>query len=290
MPNIRLIIEYDGSAFHGWQLQDGVSTVQGELGAALRTVLRTNIAPLHASGRTDSGVHARAQVVTFKCDITPDFEALAWGVSSILRGRLSILKAEVAPDSFHPRTAAISKQYSYRILNRYAPATIDRGRAWEVQQKLDPARMREAAAAILGRHDFSAFRGSGCTAKTTVREIYQSELTFELPYITYRVVGEGFLKYMVRNIVGTLVGLGDGSLGERTFQSIIDGKDRRNAGVTAPAHGLYLDYVEYPDFISSDVTLQTLNGRAPSRKYTSHLVRSAVAQPDPEQPTQEEAK
>lgn len=245
MPNIRLIVEYDGAAFHGWQLQEEVSTVQGELQAAIETFLRTKVSTLCASGRTDSGVHARAQVVCFVAPALPDLPRLAWGVSSILRGKLAVLSAEVVPDSFHPREDAVSKRYLYRIMHRYAPAVLDRGRVWEVQQPLDIAKMQQAAKELIGEHDFAALRAAGCTARTTVRTIFESELVSQGPEIIYRVRGSGFLRYMVRNIVGTLVGVGDGTIAERTMAQILASKDRAQAGVTAPPCGLYLESVQY---------------------------------------------
>ncbi|NDC38642.1 MAG: tRNA pseudouridine(38-40) synthase TruA [Proteobacteria bacterium] len=245
MPKICLIIEYDGAAFHGWQFQAGVTTVQRELHSALETFLRTPVSELCASGRTDAGVHASAQVVTFVVPQVPDLARLAWGISSILRGKLAVLSAAVVPETFHPREDALSKRYRYRILNRYAPAVLDKGRMWEVQQPLDLERMRRAAAEFVGEHDFAAFRAAGCTAKTTIRTIFESELTTVGPEITYRVRGSGFLRYMVRNIVGTLVGIGDGSLGDCTIAQIIASRDRAQAGVTAPPYGLYLDSVYY---------------------------------------------
>jgi tRNA pseudouridine38-40 synthase len=245
MPNIRLIVEYDGAAFHGWQLQVGVATVQGELQAAIETFLRTSVSSLLASGRTDSGVHARAQVVTFVVPELPDLARLAWGVSSIMRGKLAVLSAEVVPDSFHPREDAVSKRYLYRIMHRYAPAVLDRGRVWEVQQPLDLERMLEGAKQLIGEHDFAALRAAGCTARTTVRTIFESELSCVGPEIIYRVRGSGFLRYMVRNIVGTLVGLGDGTLCDSSMAQILASKDRAQAGVTAPPCGLYLESVQY---------------------------------------------
>ena len=245
MPNYRLIIEYDGAAFHGWQLQDDVHTVQGELGKAIETILRAPTEPLHSSGRTDAGVHARGQVASFRFDgEIPDLPRFAWGVSSILRGKLSVLSAEVAPDDFHPRECAESKQYSYRILNRYPPATIDLGKVWEVQQPLSYEKMRKAAAELIGEHDFSSFRGAGCSANSAVRTIFESDLSVSGPYVTYRVVGSGFLQYMVRIIAGTLVGIGEGSI-TQSIPEILAARDRSKAGVTAPPHGLYLDHVNY---------------------------------------------
>jgi tRNA pseudouridine38-40 synthase len=162
-----------------------------------------------------------------------------------MRGKLTILAADVAPDNFHPRSDAVSKQYSYRILNRYAPAVLERGRVWEVQQPLDFKSMQLAAAELVGEHDFQSFRAAGCTANTTVREIFESEITRSGEEIVYRVLGSGFLRYMVRNIVGTLVGIGDGSISGRTITQILSARDRSTAGVTAPPQGLTLDFVRY---------------------------------------------
>ncbi|MBX7145253.1 MAG: tRNA pseudouridine(38-40) synthase TruA [Oligoflexia bacterium] len=247
MPNIRLVIEYDGAAFHGWQMQRGVRSVESELERALGIVLRCKIHPLYASGRTDAGVHARAQVLNFHVADLPDLRRLSLAVSGILRGKLSVLQAEVAPDDFHARYDAVSKQYSYHILNRACPPALDKGKVWYIPRRLDVELMRREAKVLEGQHDFSSFRCSGCMARDPVKNIFESELQQHGDLLIYRVIGSGFLKQMVRTIVGTLVGLSDGMLDLKSMQEVLDVRDRRKAGITAPACGLYLDWVKYPD-------------------------------------------
>jgi len=246
MPNIRLIVEYDGSGFHGWQKQPGVRTIQAELEKAIITIVRGRISALHSAGRTDSGVHARGQVVTFKTDQEIDFKALTRGVSHILRPELAILSAEVVSDSFHPGRDSIQKLYQYTILNRATPAVLDRGKVWHIPRILDKTAMKEQAKVLVGEHDFSGFRDSECTARTPVKEIFTSELVESGDFLIYRVTGSGFLKQMVRNIVGSLVAIGKGMKEAKSMQEILDSRDRRLAGPTAPPYGLCLERVDYP--------------------------------------------
>lgn len=243
MPNIKLLVEYDGSFFHGWQEQPGLRTVQGELRRVLSLVLREEIAYVLASGRTDCGVHARGQVVNFHLAELPDLMRLKHSVSNILKGQLAVLDATVVSDDFHATRSAKQKQYGYTIINRAAPLVLDYGKAWQVAYPLNLELMREAAACLVGQHDFSSFRGSGCNSSTPIKQIYSSNILVSDPVITYQVVGSGFLKQMVRIIVGTLVDIGRGRLVD--MPNILASKNRQNAGITAPAQGLFLDWVQY---------------------------------------------
>lgn len=245
MPNVRLTIEYDGSKFSGWQKQPNVRSVQSELERALNIALKEEVETLYASGRTDAGVHARGQVVNFFIKEEADLFRLKHSVSSILKGELSVLKAEYVPDYFNSQNSAKSKQYSYTILYRAAPAVLDYGCVWHIAADLDVDRMQLEAAKLVGEHDFTSFRATGCASKSAVREIYESEVFQRGEYLIYRVVGAGFLKQMVRNIVGTLVGFGKGTIGVTSMEQLLNLKDRTRAGMTAPAHGLCLDWVEY---------------------------------------------
>lgn len=247
MPNICLVLEYNGGAFHGWQMQDNATSVQSELQQTLQTVLRRPVGPLYGAGRTDAGVHARGQVVNFYLDDVPDLDRMKLAVSSILRGKLAVLSAKIVPDGFNSRSDAVAKQYSYTILQRSVPAALDHGRVWRISTALDVERMRKEASLLVGRHDFTSFCAVCSMPKSAIREIFESELIINGPYLTYRVVGEGFLRYMVRIIVGTLVGFGDGSLTAESILSVIAAKDRNVAGVTAPPEGLCLDWVKYCD-------------------------------------------
>ncbi len=245
MPNVRLILEYNGKGFHGWQTQPGLRTIETELLRALRIVLREDIGPLYVSGRTDSGVHARGQVVNFFVAQNPDLLRLMRSVSSLLRGELAVRSAEIVPEDFHARKSALSKQYSYTLYHAANPPVLERGQAWYVGAKLDILKMQSLALECVGTHDFTSFRGHGCMAKSAVRTIFESEISWEEPYLRYRVVGQGFLKQMVRNIVGTLVELGRERLALPSISEVLAAKDRRAAGPTAPAHGLCLDWVRY---------------------------------------------
>lgn len=247
MVNVRLLVEYDGSRFHGWQMQPGQRTIEGELERIISLVLREPIHPLYASGRTDAGVHARGQVVNFHTSRDPDLLRLAHSVSNMLRGELSVLRAEIVPDDFHARHSAVCKQYTYRILNRLGPAVLDRGQAWYIGTPLDADFMHDQARALLGEHDFASFQAAGCTSRTAVKTIFESEVCVSGPYILYRVVGSGFLKHMVRIIAGTLVDLARRKLSAQTMLEVLAAKDRTVAGLTAPAYGLCLDWVRYSE-------------------------------------------
>lgn len=245
MHTIKLIIEYNGANFCGWQQQPGVRTIQEELTKALRLVLREDPRQLTASGRTDSGVHARAQVVSFKVEQPVDFARLRRSISHIMKGELAIRSVEAVPDDFNARFSAKRKHYRYTIINRDTPAVIDRGFVWTVHAPLDIERMQREARSLEGHHDFKSFQAAGCAAKTSDRDIYRSELTWNPPYLVYDVVGSGFLKQMVRNIVGTLVEIGKGRSKLGSMQELIAARDRLLAGPTAPAYGLCLIEVEY---------------------------------------------
>jgi tRNA pseudouridine38-40 synthase len=245
VPNIRIDIEYDGSGFCGWQWQPGRRSIQQTLQSALETVLREKISVLYASGRTDAGVHARRQTCSFKISGMPDLQRMAFGVTSILRGEIAVLSAEYVGDEFNARRSSKRKQYRYVILNRRAHPALDRGRLWHVPLPLDFSRLQQEAQALVGSHDFRSFQAVGCQSLSTIKEIYESEWTRVGDELHYRVVGNAFLKQMVRNIVGTQVDLCRGALKLGTMIDVIAAKDRRMAGQTAPAMGLYLDWVEY---------------------------------------------
>ncbi len=245
MPNVKLIVEYNGRGFHGWQKQPNLKTVQSELERVLKIIVRSPMGPLHAAGRTDAGVHARGQVVTFRVDDPPELWKIAQGVSHLMKGELAVILAEIVPDEFHPGISSTHKQYSYRILNRPTPAVLESHLMWHIAHRLDLRLMNEQLSSIIGEHDFSSFRDSSCTAKTPVKTIYSADLQVVDDIITFKVIGSGFLKQMVRNIVGTLTDIGRGRLHGRTMREVLDARDRRLAGVTAPAHGLTMDWVSY---------------------------------------------
>jgi tRNA pseudouridine38-40 synthase len=245
VPQVKLIVEYDGGGFHGWQKQPGLRTVQSELERALSTVCRQEVGPLHAAGRTDSGVHARGQVVTFSVENPPEMFQIIGGVSHLMKGELAVVSAELCPDSFHPGHDCTHKQYSYRIMNRPAPPVLEARRMWHLAPLLNVMKMREDARWLVGTHDFTSFKDSECCSKTPVKTIYAISVERASDVIEIRVVGSGFLKQMVRNIVGTLVDLNRNRLHGRSMSDILQARNRRLAGVTAPAHGLCMDWIAY---------------------------------------------
>ncbi len=246
MPNIKLVVEYNGAGFHGFQFQPGLRTVQGELERILPILLREKPTHFVAAGRTDAGVHARGQVINFKVEKMPDLPRLKIAVSSLLRTELSVLSAEVVDDDFHATTSAIGKRYIYTILNRKAPATLDYSQAWWVSAELDLEEMDKQARLLLGEHDFKSFEGAKSQAKSTIKTLYKSEIISKPPYVYYVVEGSGFIKQMVRNIVGTLVQFGKGQIQLPSILDVLEKKDRTAAGMTAPAYGLCMDEVFYP--------------------------------------------
>ncbi|MDZ4785286.1 MAG: tRNA pseudouridine(38-40) synthase TruA [bacterium] len=245
MANIRLLLEYDGSKFHGWQKQPSVRTVQEELHKVLELVLQEKIHHVQCSGRTDEGVHSRGQVANFFVEKVPDLIRLKRSVSSIMKGDLSVLEVEIVPDTFHSLRSAKSKFYRYVIYNSDVPPVLEKGQVWLVHRDLDIERMKREALLLLGKQDFACFQGSGCGSTSTIKTIYKSEIISNPPYIYYEVIGSGFLKHMVRNIVGTLVEFGKNEGKASSMKELLESKNRQLAGPTAPGWGLCLEYVEY---------------------------------------------
>jgi tRNA pseudouridine38-40 synthase len=245
VPKALLIVEYNGAGFHGWQVQPKLRTVQSELQRVIETIVRQSVPALEASGRTDSGVHARGQVVCVRLPEMINLDVFRRSISALLPRELTVHAARWVDEDFDPCRHAKRKQYSYHILHRDVPAVLEYGRVWYVPWRLDRERLERDARALIGEHDFESFRCSGCEAATTVRTIYESTVSINGDSIVYRVIGSGFLKQMVRTIVGTLVDCASERIVDRTIVQILEAKDRRRAGVTAPAHGLYLDWVSY---------------------------------------------
>lgn len=256
MYNVRLTIEYDGARFQGWQHQPGLRTVESELKRVLTVVLRETISVVYAAGRTDAGVHAKGQVVNFLVSQPPDLRRLRFAVSSLLKHDLAVLTADFVPLRFRARKHAVARQYTYRIDNREAPLVLDYARVWHVPMRLDIPAMVRAAATIVGQHDFTSFRGAKCAARSPLKTVLESALEVSGTTLTYRVVGTGFLKYMVRNIVGTMVEIGRGLKPVDSMGEIVARRDRRAAGMTAPAYALCLDWVRYADEFAGSPTAE----------------------------------
>lgn len=242
---IALGVEYDGSAYVGWQRQTSGTGVQALVENALTTVANESIATICA-GRTDAGVHASAQVVHF--DTTAERAGRAWllGVNAGLPDDINATWARQVNDGFHARFSATSRTYRYLIFNRPARSALNNRRAWWVHEKLDARPMQEAAGLLVGKHDFSAFRAAGCQASTPVREIEIMTLQRIGDWLQLHVTANAFLQHMVRNIAGTLVEIGKGARSAEWAGEVLACRDRRQSGMAAPPHGLTLIGVSYP--------------------------------------------
>jgi tRNA pseudouridine38-40 synthase len=241
----KLIIEYDGSDFHGWQRQKKDRSVQETIEKSLMIMTREEI-PVIASGRTDAGVHAKAQVACFKTRSKLDSSAFYNGLNSLLPDDVAIRACEPVPGDFHARFNAISKHYRYHIANSEVAPVIGRQYVWHIRRPLNYCAMRSAARAFLGTHDFKAFEGAGSPRAHTVRRVSRSEINVcGNDNLTYDIEANGFLRFMVRNIVGTLVAVGLGKLVPEEIHPILAAKDRSRAGATAPPQGLFLMAVAY---------------------------------------------
>jgi len=240
-------IEYDGSSFHGWQLQkSGVRTVQQVLEAALARVADHPVRT-HCAGRTDTGVHGEGQVIHFD---TPSIRAMrGWllGTNVNLPDDVNVNWVREVPDSFHARFSATSRSYRYVILNRPTRSAIWRHRAVWIHHPLDVVPMQAAAEHLLGTHDFSSYRAVGCQAKSPVRTITRLQVTRQDDRIVIEVTANAFLHHMVRNIAGVLIAIGKGEQSVDWSREVLEYRDRTLGGVTAPPEGLYLVHVGYPD-------------------------------------------
>ncbi len=245
MKNFQLTIEYDGTAFKGWQRQAAVRTVQAELERALGRMIRSNVTVIGA-GRTDAGVHALGQVANFRCDTRLSPEEILKGLNSLLPRDVAIRDCRWAPEGFHARFDAKSKLYQYRILNRAARAAIGRDYAWLIHRPLNIMVMEQAARHLVGRQDFKAFESAGSPRAHTWRHVRRADWVEEQDRrLTFQIEADGFLRGMVRNIVGTLVAVGLGQRDPQEIAAILASRDRCRAGVTAPARGLFLVAVHY---------------------------------------------
>lgn len=244
MRRMLLIVQYDGTGYHGFQRQAGQMTVQERLEQTLERVLGEPV-KITAAGRTDAGVHALGQAVSFTTRNPIPLPNLVRALNDALPVDVAIAGAQVVAERFHPRRDAVSKLYSYRILNRELPSPFICRYAWHVPEPLDLELMQAAAEKLLGEHDFAAFCASGSSVKSTVRRLSRLDLTREGDLIEIRAQANGFLYMMVRIIVGTLVEVGRGRLSVEEVGRILVARDRSRAGPTAPPQGLCLVAVSY---------------------------------------------
>jgi len=245
MPRYRLILEYDGTGFVGWQRQENGLAVQQVIEEAIERFCGERVA-VFAAGRTDAGVHALGQVVHFDLTRDADADTVRDAVNFHLKpAPVAVLAAEPAAADFHARFSAVGRAYLYRIANRRAPLALDRGRAWWVPVPLDAEAMREAARRLLGRHDFSAFRAAECQADSALKTLDVIEVARDGGEIRVAARARSFLHHQVRNMVGTLKRVGEGKWTADDMTRILESRDRAAAGPTAPACGLYLTEVLY---------------------------------------------
>jgi len=241
--NIKLTIEYDGTAYHGWQIQPGLRTIQGEIKEQIAQITQQEV-NLIGAGRTDAGVHALAQVANFQTESTIDLTALQRGLNSLLPPDIVVKAVEEVGEEFHARFSARSKVYEYHILNRSYPSALLRAYAWFIPHELNLPAMKKCGKLLIGSHDFSSFRASGDESRHSIREIIRLEIEQRKDNLIV-IEANAFLREMARSIVGTLVDVGREKTTFEEFKEIFEAHDRRRAGMTAPAHGLFLSEVRY---------------------------------------------
>jgi tRNA pseudouridine38-40 synthase len=242
--NLKLIIEYEGTRYHGWQRQGGLPANQKINEEVIFTITREE-SRLISSGRTDAGVHAIGQVANFVTHSNLPFHNLLRGMNSLLPDDIKIKDISEAPPDFHARFSAKSKSYIYKINNGPVPSVFHRNFSWHVHEKLNLDKMIEAADSLTGEQNFMSFCAAGHETKTYVRRVVAAEFSRKGDLIIFRIEASGFLKYMVRNLIGTLVHVGKGKITPACFRDILEAKDRTVAGPTAPPQGLFLESVRY---------------------------------------------
>ncbi len=241
---IALCIEYDGSAFHGWQTQPDGNTVQDALEKALAGIAGTGVDVICA-GRTDTGVHATAQVVHFDCATERPLSAWVRGANTLLPDAVAVRWAHPVPDDFHARFSARGRRYRYVLLNRPQRPALAHGHVGWYHAPLDIAAMQDAAGRLLGEHDFSAFRAAECQAKTPVKELREARVRKVGDHVLFDFEASAFLHHMVRNMVGSLVYVGKGKHPPGWIAELLAGRDRKRAAPTFAPGGLYLSGVSY---------------------------------------------
>lgn len=243
--NIRLLLAYDGTPYLGWQVQPQGPTVQSVLQAALQRITGEP-GVVRGSGRTDAGVHALGQVANFHTRSRIPAGSFVAALNSILPATIAVLRSEEAGPDFDARFSAVGKLYRYRVFHSPVRSPLEQFRSWHFTHPLSLESMSSAALHLIGRNDFSSFQASGCAASSPVRSLTRCDIARVGEVIVFELEADGFLRHMVRNIVGTLIEVGCGRFSTGDFLAITLARDRRKAGIAAPPHGLYLVRVDYP--------------------------------------------
>ena len=247
MPRYRLTLEYDGGPYNGFQAQAGQPTVQGSLERAVKAFCGQTLR-VAAAGRTDTGVHATGQVAHIDLEKDWPAETVRNALNAHLRGEpIVVLAAEVAPEGWHARFSAVERRYRYRILNRASPPGLERGHVWHVKTPLDAQAMHAAAQALVGRHDFTTFRDAACQAKSPVKTLAVARVSREGDEVVLVFEARSFLHRQVRSMTGSIAEVGLGRWTAADLKVALNAADRRACGTVAPADGLYLTGVSYPD-------------------------------------------
>jgi tRNA pseudouridine38-40 synthase len=254
MPRYKLLIEYDGRPYKGFQMQtEDIPSVQASLERAIQAF--TGERPtLYVAGRTDTGVHAIGQVAHFENARVWRAQVVRDAINAhLVPEPIAVVEAEVAPDDFHARFSATGRRYLYRILNRRAPPALDQGRVWHVKKRLDHEAMHAAAQRLVGRHDFTTFRDMQCQAKSPIKTLDLVRCWREADEVLLEFASRSFLHRQVRSMVGSLVEVGAHRWSADQLQAALEAKDRRRCGQVAPAQGLYLTKVDYgPDIVAAE--------------------------------------
>ena len=244
MYNYKIVVEYDGTNFVGWQQQENGKSIQLALQEAILKLSGEKVT-IFGAGRTDAGVHAYGQVASFIINKRIETDVIRDALNQHLRPQLiSVQKAELVDRNFHARFSAKKRWYEYKIINRRSPLTIDSNRAWCVYKKLNIEKMQSESSSFLGKHDLNAFRSSHCQSKNSTKTIESFDIKNKDEQIIIQISAKSFLHSQVRIMVGTLVDIAKGNI-NKTILDIINSKNREVAGQTAPAHGLYLKKIEY---------------------------------------------
>ena len=241
----KIIIEYVGTCFVGWQRQQNGLSVQEVIESAILEFTKENVV-IYAAGRTDSGVHALGQVVHFDLSREYDPYKLMASINHFVRPHaISVVNCDIVDETFHARFSAQKRHYKYIILNRESNTVLHKDRMWHIHDKLDVDKMIQAAQILIGKHDFSSFRAKECQSASPVKTLDKIDIIVDGDFITFEISAKSFLHHMVRNIMGTLKSVGDGKINPEVIRDILLAKDRSAAGITAPAAGLYFVKVDY---------------------------------------------